>query len=98
MGVNISYGADGASYDTLIKGIDQYPSSNDILYAEGAINCIALLLITLSINGRSFMCNCKDLDSVFSRIIHRLSSIGAMIISGINNTRDLTNHAIEEVK
>lgn len=98
MGVSIHYCADSGEYDMFIQGIDQYSGSNDILYAEGAINCIALLLITLSINGTSFMCNCKDLDSVFSKIIHKLNSIGAMIISGINNTKDLPNHATEEVK
>lgn len=98
MGVDVSYGADTGRYDAVIYGIEQYLNSNDTLYVEGAINGIALLLIALSINGKSFMCNCKDLDSVFSRIIHKLNSIGAMITSGIDKTKDLPSSAIEEVK
>lgn len=98
MGVGIGFSADGGVCVTVIDGMEKYPLSDDMLYSEGAISCIALILIMLSINGRNFLCNCKDLDSAFSRIVQKLNSIGAFITGRTDQTKDLHDHAAEEAK
>lgn len=98
IGVGIGLNADSVGCDTVIEGTNQYSLSDDILYSEGTISCIALLLVMLSVNGKNCLCNCKDLDAAFSRIIYKLSSIGALTIDGSNDVKDLLDHADEEAK